>query len=56
MTVEEDKKINENLVDEKHKKFSKGMSLCICYSASIGGIATLTGTTPNLILQGQIAE
>ncbi|XP_071673173.1 solute carrier family 13 member 2 isoform X2 [Patagioenas fasciata] len=56
LTVEEDKKRNENLLDEKHKQFSKGMSLCICYSASIGGIATLTGTTPNLILQGQVAE
>ncbi|OPJ78636.1 solute carrier family 13 member 2 isoform A [Patagioenas fasciata monilis] len=56
LTVEEDKKRNENLLDEKHKQFSKGMSLCICYSASIGGIATLTGTTPNLILQGQVAD
>ncbi|KFQ87619.1 Solute carrier family 13 member 2, partial [Phoenicopterus ruber ruber] len=54
--VEEDRKTNENLLEEKHKKFCKGMSLCICYSASIGGIATLTGTTPNLVLQGQIDE
>lgn len=40
-------------MQEKHR-FSQGLSLCICYSASIGGIATLTGTTPNLVLQGQV--
>ncbi|XP_003797205.1 solute carrier family 13 member 2 [Otolemur garnettii] len=40
--------------NQEQLRFSQGMSLCVCYSASIGGIATLTGTTPNLVLQGQI--
>ncbi|NXC88627.1 S13A2 protein, partial [Cercotrichas coryphoeus] len=55
LTVEEERNRNE-LVEKKHLKLSKGMSLCICYSSSIGGIATLTGTTPNLVLQGQIND
>ncbi|NXH47649.1 S13A2 protein, partial [Dicaeum eximium] len=55
LTVEEERKRSEE-IEKKHLNLRKGMSLCICYSSSIGGIATLTGTSPNLVMQGQIND
>ncbi|MDT0643837.1 SLC13 family permease [Zunongwangia sp. F363] len=38
------------------KKFGKALMLGIAYSASIGGIATLIGTPPNLVLAGIVEK
>ena len=40
----------------ENKTFGKALMLGIAYSASIGGVATLIGTPPNLVLAGVVSE
>lgn len=39
--------------DAEYKRICKMLSICIAHSANIGGIASLTGTNPNVIMKGQ---
>jgi len=49
-------KDNPNTTEDENEIFGKALMLAIAYSASIGGIATLIGTPPNLVLAGVIHD
>ncbi|MFZ9982031.1 MAG: SLC13 family permease [Cyclobacteriaceae bacterium] len=40
--------------DPKFHKFATGLMLAIAYSASIGGMATIIGTPPNVVMVGHV--
>ncbi|MEQ6121234.1 DASS family sodium-coupled anion symporter [Reichenbachiella sp. MALMAid0571] len=52
LQLSESEKVNRSTV----KKFGKVLMLGIAYSSSIGGISTLIGTPPNLVLAGVVEE
>jgi len=47
---------NPDTVENESLVFGKSLMLAIAYSASIGGVATLIGTPPNLVLAGVVEE
>jgi len=49
-------KDNPNTIENENQIFGKALMLAIAYSASIGGIGTLIGTPPNLVLAGVVSD
>ena len=47
---------NPNTIENENLIFGKALMLAIAYSASIGGVSTLIGTPPNLILAGVVSD
>lgn len=56
MSIVKQVKDNPATPEDENENFSKLLMLSIAYSASIGGIATLIGTPPNLIFAGFVQE
>jgi sodium-dependent dicarboxylate transporter 2/3/5 len=56
MAIVSQLKDNPDTIEDENLIFGKALMLAIAYSASIGGMATLIGTPPNLVLAGIVQE
>ncbi len=56
MSIVSQLKDDRRTAKDENEIFGKALMLSIAYSASIGGIATLIGTPPNLVFAGYIQE
>jgi len=56
MAIVSQLKDNPKTIEDENLIFGKALMLSIAYSASIGGMATLIGTPPNLVLAGVVKE
>ncbi|MCH4823855.1 DASS family sodium-coupled anion symporter [Gramella lutea] len=56
MSIVSQLKDDKRTSQDENDVFGKALMLSIAYSASIGGIATLIGTPPNLVFAGYIQE
>lgn len=56
MAIVSQLKDNPQTIEDENLIFGKALMLAIAYSASIGGMATLIGTPPNLVLAGVVKE
>jgi sodium-dependent dicarboxylate transporter 2/3/5 len=56
MAIVDQLKDNPLTIGNENQIFGKALMLAIAYSASIGGMATLIGTPPNLVLAGVVQE
>lgn len=56
MSIVTQLKDNPKTAEKEGLIFGKALMLAIAYSASIGGVATLIGTPPNLVFAGYMSE